>query len=151
MTWRGRVGYGLAAAIALAQLVPVERTNPPVEAELVAAPEVQALLRRACYDCHSHATVWPWYAWVAPVSWLVAHDVDHGRRELDFSRFESYGPTKQRKKLGEVAEQVGEQEMPLWYYLLVHPEARLSEAERARLVSWAEAERARRRAPAPPS
>jgi hypothetical protein len=149
--WGKRVGYGLVAALALAQLVPVERTNPPAEAEIVAEPEVHALLRRACYDCHSHATVWPWYARIAPVSWLVAHDVDHGRRELDFSRFESYDGAKQRKKLGELAEEVDEQDMPLWYYLLVHPEARLSEAERERLVSWAEAERTRRGAPAPPS
>ena len=149
MSWGRRIGFGLAAALVIAQLVPVERTNPPVEAEIVAEPEVQALLRRACYDCHSHATVWPWYAWVAPVSWLVAHDVDHARRELDFSRFESYDATKQRKKLGELAEAVEEREMPLWYYLLVHPEARLSEAERVRLMSWAEAERARRRAPRP--
>ena len=151
MSWGRRIGYGLVAAVALAQAVPVERTNPPVESEIVAEPEVHALLRRACYDCHSHATVWPWYAWVAPVSWLVAHDVNHARRELDFSRFESYDATKQRKKLGEVAEEVEEQEMPLWYYLLVHPQARLSEAERARLMSWAEAERVRRRAPPPGS
>jgi hypothetical protein len=150
MGWGRRVAYALVAALAVAQLVPVERTNPPVDAEIVAEPAVQALLRRACYDCHSHATVWPWYAWVAPVSWLVAHDVEHARRELDFSRFEAYDATKQRKKLGEVAEEVDEQEMPLWYYLLVHPEAHLSEAERGRLVSWAEAERGRRRAPAPP-
>ena len=59
MSWGRRVAYGLAAALIIAQLVPVERTNPPVEAEIVAEPEVQALLRRACYDCHSHATVWP--------------------------------------------------------------------------------------------
>jgi hypothetical protein len=150
MSWASRIGWVLAGALVLAQLVPVERTNPPADAEIVAEPEVQALLRRACYDCHSHATVWPWYAWVAPVSWLVAHDVDHARRELDFSRFESYDAAKQRKKLGELAEEVDEQEMPLWYYLLVHPEARLSDAERERLVSWAEAERERRRAAAPP-
>jgi hypothetical protein len=151
MSWASRIGYVLAGALVLAQLVPVERTNPPADAEIVAEPEVQALLRRACYDCHSHATVWPWYAWVAPVSWLVAHDVDHARRELDFSRFESYDAAKQRKKLGELAEEVDEREMPLWYYLLVHPEARLSDAERERLVSWAEAERERRRAAAPRS
>jgi hypothetical protein len=144
MSWRRRVMYGLAAALVIAQLVPVERTNPPVEAEIVAEPEVHALLRRACYDCHSHATAWPWYAWVAPVSWLVAHDVNHAREELDFSRFESYDAKRQRKKLEELAEEVGEHEMPLWYYLPLHPEARLSDAERTRLVSWAQSERDRR-------
>jgi hypothetical protein len=141
------VGYGLVAALVVAQLVPVARTNPPVDAEIAAEPEVHALLRRACYDCHSHATVWPWYAWVAPVSWLVAHDVNHGREELDFSRFEAYDAARRRKKLGEIAEEVDEQEMPLWYYLRLHPEARLSDDERARIVSWAEAERERLRTP----
>jgi Haem-binding domain len=153
MRWGRRIGYGLAAGFLLAQLVRVERTNPPVEAEIVAEPEVHALLRRACYDCHSHATVWPWYAWVAPVSWLVAHDVNHARGELDFSRFESYDAKKQRKKLGELVEEVEEHEMPLWYYVLLHPDADLSDSERARLVSWAGADRARRgrpRAPATP-
>ena len=144
MKWGRPVALGFAAALVVAQVVPVERTNPPVEAEIVAEPEVQALLRRACYDCHSHETVWPWYAWVAPVSWLVAHDVNHAREELDFSRFESYAPKKQRKKLEEAAEEVDEGHMPLWYYVLLHPEARLSEAERRWLIDWAGAERIRR-------
>ena len=139
-----RVIYGLAAALVFAQLVPVSRTNPPVEAEIVVEPEMRALLRRACFDCHSHETVWPWYAWVAPVSWLVAHDVNHAREELDFSRFESYEPKKQRKKLGQIGEEVEEGHMPLWYYVLLHPEARLGDAERRRLIAWADAEQERR-------
>ena len=144
MSWGRRITYGLAAALVLAQLVPVERTNPPVDAEIVVEPDVRALLRRACWDCHSHETVWPWYAWVAPVSWLVAHDVNHAREELDFSRFESYAPKKQRKKLGEVGEEVDEGHMPLWYYVLLHPTARLDDEERRRLIDWADAERERR-------
>jgi len=139
-----RVAYGLAAALVVAQLVPVSRTNPPVDAEIVVEPGVRALLKRACWDCHSHETVWPWYAWVAPVSWLVAHDVNHAREELDFSRFESYAPKKQRKKLGEVGEEVDEGHMPLWYYVLLHPTARLDDEERRRLIDWADAERERR-------
>jgi len=143
-----RVAYGLAAALVVAQLVPVSRTNPPVDAEIVVEPDVRALLRRACWDCHSHETVWPWYAWVAPVSWLVAHDVNHAREELDFSRFESYAPKKQRKKLGELGEEVDEGHMPLWYYVLLHPTARLDDEERRRLIDWADAEQARRAAKA---
>jgi hypothetical protein len=139
-----RIAYGVAAALVVVQLVPVSRTNPPVDAEIVVEPDVRALLRRACYDCHSHETVWPWYAWVAPVSWLVAHDVNHAREELDFSRFESYAPKKQRKKLGEVGEEVDEGHMPLWYYVLLHPTARLDDEERRRLIDWADAERERR-------
>lgn len=70
--------------------------------------------------------------------------MNHARKHLDLSRFEAYDAKKQRKKLGEVAEEVEEGHMPLWYYVLVHPEARLSDAERALLVSWTEAERLRR-------
>jgi len=139
-----RVALALAAALVVAQFVPVERTNPPVDAEIVAEPAVRTLLRRACYDCHSHETVWPWYAWVAPVSWLVAHDVNHARDELDFSRFESYDGKRQRKKLGEMGEEVEEGHMPLWYYVLLHPRARLGDEERRRLIDWADAEQVRR-------
>lgn len=144
MSWGRRAAYGVAAALVVAQVVPVSRTNPPVEAEIVVEPEVHALLRRACYDCHSHETVWPWYAWVAPVSWLVAHDVNHAREELDFSRFESYEPKKQRKKLEELVEEVDEGHMPLWYYVPLHPTARLGDEDRRRLIDWADAEQARR-------
>jgi cytochrome c551/c552 len=139
-----RVAYGLAAALVVAQLVPVSRTNPPVDAEIVVEPDVRALLRRACYDCHSYETVWPWYAWVAPVSWLVAHDVNHAREELDLSRFEAYAPKRQRKKLAQIGEEVEEGHMPLWYYVPLHPRARLADEERRRLIDWADAEHERR-------
>ena len=117
---------------------------------MVADPETHGLLRRACYDCHSHATVWPWYANVAPVSWLLSHHVEHARDELNFSRFESYDRARQRKKLGELAEEVEEHHMPLWSYVLLHPEAALSDAERERLVAWAHAEQQRRTGPSQP-
>ena len=144
MTWGRRVAYGLATAFVVAQLIPVERTNPPVDAEIVAEPQVRTLLRRACYDCHSHETAWPWYTWVAPVSWLVTHDVNHGREELDFSRFESYEAAKQLKSLRESAKEVEEGEMPLWYYVRLHPDARLGDEERRLLLNWANAEVIRR-------
>jgi hypothetical protein len=129
-----------AVLLVVAQLIPVEHDNPPVTGEIAAPADVAALLRRACYDCHSHATRWPWYSALAPASWLIAHDVDEGRDELDFSVWAAYPPAKQRKKLRKTAEQIEEGEMPLWYYLLLHPEARLTAAEQARLVAWARAE-----------
>ena len=70
----------LAAVFVAIQLVPVHRDNPPVASDLDAPADVKSILRRACYDCHSNETRWPWYAYVAPVSWLVAHDVEEGRR-----------------------------------------------------------------------
>jgi hypothetical protein len=125
------VGVG---ALTVAQLVPVSRTNPPVTAPVQAPPEVQALLRRACYDCHSHETVWPAQAYVAPFSWLVAHDVSEAREELNFSSWDRVDLRKVAKKL---PEEVGEGEMPPWLYVLAHPSARLSEAERRTLSDWA--------------
>ncbi|HZP42335.1 MAG TPA: heme-binding domain-containing protein [Candidatus Binatia bacterium] len=139
--WFKRLGLALAGFLVVAQLVRPARTNPPVESDVEAAPEVKAVLRRACYDCHSHETVWPWYARVAPVSWLLAHDVNEGRRELNYSRWATYDPRNRVKKLRETVEEVREGEMPPWYYVLLHPDARLSDADRARLDAWAAATR----------
>jgi hypothetical protein len=79
------------------QFVPVDRSNPPVTSEVPASPEARAVLRRACYDCHSNETVWPWYSKVAPVSWLVARDVHKGREELNFSTWDRYATKEQVK------------------------------------------------------
>lgn len=118
------------------QAVPVPRTNPPVESDVDAPPAVEALLRRACYDCHSHETHWPRYAWVAPVSWLVAWDVAEGREELDFSRWAAVDEARRVRLLKKVAEEVGDEEMPPWSYRLTHAEARLTPTERNVLVEW---------------
>lgn len=133
------MAIGLALALVGAQAVRPERTNPPVTAEVPAPPDVRALLHRACYDCHSHATRWPWYSGVAPVSWLVADDVRHARRHVNFTTWDAYDAAKRRKKFEEIADEVEEHEMPLWFYVPLHREARLTDAERARLVAWARA------------
>lgn len=119
------------------QLIPINRSNPPVTAELNAPAEVMALLRPACYDCHSHETVWPWYSRVAPVSWLVASDVWEGRKHLNFSRWGEMSPAAEAKQRKEIREAVNEEEMPPWVYLLNHPEAKLSKEQRRRLTNWA--------------
>ena len=131
------VGVALACVLLLAQLLPVNRENPPVESEVSASAEVRRVLRNSCYDCHSHETRWPWYSRVAPFSWLVAHDVSHAREHLNFSAWNRYDPREQRKKLEEVWEEVEEGEMPLWYYLPLHSEARLAEDDKRRLRAWA--------------
>jgi mono/diheme cytochrome c family protein len=127
---------GLAGAFALAQLVPVSRTNPPVEQEVDAPPGARAVLERSCFDCHSHATRWPWYSWVAPVSWLLAHDVSEAREHLNFSTWGRYDAKEREEKLEEIAEVLEEGEMPPWFYLPLHPEARLSEADLAAVRAW---------------
>ncbi len=132
-----RAAIVFAVLLGLAQLVPVPRENPPVTAEIPAPPAVRALLERACYDCHSHETRWPWYARVAPASWLVAWDVAEGREHLNLSRWDDYDAEEQGELREEMWEEVEEGEMPLWYYLPLHPEARLTADERATLRAWA--------------
>jgi hypothetical protein len=134
---KAKIGAALACALLLAQLIPVGRENPPVESEVPASDEVRRILRNACYDCHSHETRWPWYSRVAPISWLVAHDVSHPREHLNFSAWNRYDARERRKKLEEAWEEVEEGEMPLWYYVPLHAEARLSEDEERRLRAWA--------------
>ena len=119
------------------QLVPVDRSTRPVTAEVPAPPEARAVLRRACYDCHSNETVWPWYSRVAPVSWLLARDVRKGRDELNFSTWDRYSTKEQVKKVKESWEQAAEGEMPPWFYLPVHRDAVLSAEDKVVLREWA--------------
>lgn len=129
----------LAGLLVLIQFVPVQRTNPLAEQEVEPPPEVQTILETSCYDCHSHRTHWPWYAYVAPVSWLVAHDVKEAREHLNFSRWNRYESDERRNKVEEIWEEVEEGEMPLWYYLPLHPIARLSQEQLTALRHWVEA------------
>ena len=131
---------GAAGAIALAallQLVPVKRDNPPVKDEVPAPQNVKAILERACYDCHSNRTVWPWYAYVAPVSWLVTKDVRDGRKEVNFTEWPMFDQDEQDHAYKHIAKQVERRGMPLSNYLLMHPKAKLSDEDRRVLVTWA--------------
>ncbi len=130
----------LGLLFAAAQLRSIRLTNPPLKGELSAPPEVAALLKRACYDCHSNRTRWPWYSHVAPFSWMVARDVDLGRKEVNFSEWSEYYPLTRKRKLEWMGRELQERVMPPWSYRLVHPEARLSDADRARLEQWIDAE-----------
>ncbi len=123
--------------LGLIQLIPITQSNPAVIKNVDAPPQVQSILKRACYDCHSHETVWPWYSKIAPASWLLAWDVHEGREELNFSDWDQYTGKKKEKKLKEIAEEIDEREMPPWFYLPLHPEARLSSHDREQLRTWA--------------
>jgi hypothetical protein len=127
----------LVVIFGIIQLIPVSRTNPPVTEDIPTSPEVKAVLRRACYDCHSHETVYPWYSRVAPVSWLIARDIAEGREEVNYSTWDRYNAEDRAEKIHESWETVDEGEMPPWYYTVLHPEARLSPADRALLRTWA--------------
>jgi Haem-binding domain len=134
----------IATAVVAMQAVRYPRTNPPVERDLVAPPEVKAALRGACYDCHSNETVWPWYTAVAPASWIIHHDVEEGRRRLNFSSWVDYAddPGTLAQKLDEIARSVAAGNMAPFYYRMLHPDARLTEAQRDTLVAWAKHETA---------
>jgi hypothetical protein len=127
---------GLLVLVVGRQLVPVERTNPPVETEIQTSGQIASLLRRACYDCHSNETVWPWYSRVAPTSWFVARHVNHARSHLNFSEWPQFDLEEQEHLFEEMWEEVSEGAMPLRSYLWMHSEARLSEAERDTLLRW---------------
>ncbi len=130
------VGGAIVVVFVGMQVIPVDRVNPPVESDLTASPAVREVLRRACYDCHSNETRWPWYSHVAPVSWLVARDVRRGRRHVNFSTWGSLDARRRAKAKRETWEQVSEGEMPLWFYTPLHPEARLSAEDKEILRAW---------------
>ena len=136
MTLKKGIVFVVAAVVAvplLIQFVPVWllKTNPPVTAEPKwDSEQTRALAKRACFDCHSNETVWPWYSNVAPVSWLIIFDTQRGRNELNFSQWSS----RQTRKAREAAETIRKNEMPPPIYFLTHPEAKLTEAEKQQLM-----------------
>lgn len=138
---RKRIGLaagGMALALLLLiQVVPYGRNhaNPPPRQEPAwDSPQTRALAERACYDCHSNQTAWPWYTNVAPISWLAQRDVEKGRRELNFSDLDR-GQREARK----AAEEVQKGKMPQWYYVALHPAANLTASERQALISGLQA------------
>ena len=135
--WSMRASMGTAALVLAMQVVPYGRDygNPPVVAEPVwDSRETRETAERACFDCHSNQTRWPGYARIAPGSWLIAWDVAEGREHLNFSEW-----NRPQEHAEEAAEVVREKDMPPPQYRLLHPEARLTDAERARLARGLEA------------
>ncbi len=159
---------GLLVVLFLAiQLIPVNRTNPPATAEINwDSPQTQALASQACMDCHSNATVWPWYSHIAPASWLVYYDVQTGRSKLNFSTFtpgqeksamDASDASDLAYRLGGFIANLGSSgmdddaaggglakhleehltggEMPPAKYLLMHPMARLTDAQKQQLLT----------------
>ena len=119
------------------QFIPVKRDNPAVVSDLNAPPEVKAVLKRACYDCHSNETRWLWYSHVAPVAWLVADDVREGRQHLNFSDWGKYvAKNKVGFVKGHIYDEIAEKEMPLSKYLIMHPDAQISSEDLKILSGW---------------
>jgi hypothetical protein len=123
---------GLFVLLAAAQLVRPPRTNPPIDAtrtlqsRVGATNGLAAVVDRSCGDCHSNATVWTRYTNVAPLSWVITHGVNEGRRILNFSEWAAYTPEKQQALLVASCKTASNGKMPGSAYLMVRPEARLS-------------------------
>ncbi|BAF70860.1 heme-binding domain-containing protein [Nitratiruptor sp. SB155-2] len=129
----------LAVILGLLQFIPTyEKKDYPTDPKLeVKAPKkVMAIFKRSCYDCHSNKTNWPWYADVAPMSWVVRRDVVEGRKALNFSIWNSYSDTKKKELKKQIYRSVV-LAMPLPQYLWLHPEAKLSKEDKKIIQDWA--------------
>lgn len=98
---------------------------------------VQVVLKKACYDCHSNNTNYPWYVNIQPVGWMMARHIKQGKEELNFSEFGSYSPRRQTNKLKSIENSIKDEDMPLSSYTLIHKNAILSQAEKALVMDWA--------------
>ncbi|MEE8349369.1 MAG: heme-binding domain-containing protein [Acidobacteriota bacterium] len=140
---------GIPLLLILIQFVGPTRSNPPevagraIESRLSLPPEVNRTLVRACVNCHSHRTVWPWYSRVAPASWFVIDHVNFGRRSLNFSDWARYDAEEQEELLEEMCELITQGEMPLAPYVWMHDEARLRPQEIEQVCRWSRLERTR--------
>jgi heme-binding protein len=149
MSRRNKVLLALVGLVLAAQLLRPAKTNPPIDPqrELTAhtqmPPQVSDLLNRGCRDCHSYRTSWPWYSNVAPFSWIIADDVNQGRRHVNFSDWAQYDPKRADHKLDQICDEVKDGGMPLTSYKWMHSAARLTDHERAEICLWVGAERER--------
>ncbi|MEN8248772.1 MAG: heme-binding domain-containing protein [Bacteroidota bacterium] len=139
-----KVLLGLLVILILIQLIPanlpeVSDTNPDdILLNNEVPEEIATILKTSCYDCHSNETVYPWYSYVVPVSFLVSRDTEVGRKHINFSEWQSMSKADKAEALDESAEEVDEGNMPMPIYPLTHPNARLSANKRKAFVAWAE-------------
>ena len=140
LTWSVVV---LAVVFGLLQFTNPARTNPPATSPFTnAPPQIAAILRTSCYDCHSDETRWPWYSHIAPISWQIASDVNDGRKHVDFSEWPYDKPSWAIRRLENMSDEIHDGDMPLSKYTLIHADARLSASQRKQLTDWLDAEAA---------
>jgi hypothetical protein len=115
----------------------------PLLAGSSADPALQRIIERSCQSCHSERTEWPWYSYIAPVGWMIENDVSEGRQHLNLSRWEEYSSYQRSGLLSKMAAAIRNRQMPPGRYTLLHPAAKLSNAEIAQIDQWTQAERQR--------
>jgi heme-binding protein len=142
MRWKVAGAIGLAFVGAqLVQPVTASRTSVSPVLTGAGAPEaVVAIVERSCRDCHTWNTEWPWYSRISPVSWMVAQDVENGRRFLNFSEWQNYPRARKLAYVAAMASAANQNRMPPSRYLVMHPEAALSDQERRLIKSWSRSE-----------
>ena len=139
----------IVVVFVLIQLYRPATTNPPedpshnLKAAAQVPPDIDHILAQSCNDCHSYKTVWPWYTQIAPSRWLVASDVNDGRRHLNFSEWTTLKPERQQRRLSEMCEQVESGDMPLMQYTWIHTHTKLNQNQRDAICAWTKAEQAR--------
>lgn len=132
----------LAAAFIVVQFIRPEPNagnadSPDAIHNLYSVPgDVQQILKTSCYDCHTNATSYPWYAHLQPAGWFLDNHIKDGKKHLNFSEFGTYRARLQSHKMEEVERVLDEDEMPLPPYLLIHWDARLSPEQKSRLIAW---------------
>lgn len=138
-----KILIGLAILLVMIQFIrPARNISSAEQSNDIAAhytvpADVQQILKRSCYDCHSNNTVYPWYTNIQPIGWWMQDHINEGKEELNFSEFGSYTAKRQAKKLKKTAEEVKEGEMPLNSYLWIHKDAVLSAEQKDALINWA--------------
>ncbi len=138
-----KIGLGLLVCLVIIQFIRPAKNSNPVDAskQITAAatvPEnVNVILKKACNDCHSNNTTYPWYSNIQPVYFWLNNHIKEGKREINFDEFATYRLRRQYHKMEELIEQVKEGEMPLSSYTLIHKDAKLTDAEKATLTEWA--------------
>jgi len=118
------------------QFITVEKTNPPVTGEIYAPPIVMKILKKSCYNCHSNETVWPFYAYIAPISWFVVDDVSDGRAKLNFTEWDKISHNNRIKIKKKILKEISEGEMPISGYKFIHPNSEVTYDEQKIIKKW---------------
>ncbi len=129
-------------ALVVIQFFQIEKVNPPYDTgndflnSSLASTEIKTIIKDACYDCHSYETQYPWYTYVAPISFWIKGHIKGGRQHLNFSIWNSYDAKKQHHKLEECIEEIKANNMPLKSFTWTHQEAKLTDQQRTLILDW---------------
>ena len=138
-----KIGLGILIVIVLLQFIPTKKNQTSIvsansiERKYNTPENVQAILKKACFDCHSNNTVYPWYSHIQPIGFWLNNHINEGKEELNFTEFNSYENKKARKKMEKVISSQEKGWMPLSSYTLIHKDAILSSDEKKTVIDWA--------------